>query len=116
MGDLTRPETLIPFSGDDWFDSLEEAVRLSIRGFIEAMVDEELWATLGGRGRYERKEQAMDYRNGRRERQLVRTFGKLTVSLPRARLIAEENGRATEWRSQMIRAHKRLTSPHDWLT
>ncbi len=109
MGDVTTRETLIPFSGDDWFDPLEEAVRCQVRGFIETMVDQELQVALGGRCRYERAGAPKGYRNGRRERQLVGTFGKLTVSLPRARLIAEESGRATEWRSQTIRAHKRLT-------
>ena len=38
MGDVTTAETLIPFSGDDWFDPLEEAVRLTVRGFIEVGV------------------------------------------------------------------------------
>ena len=47
-----RGEALIPFSGEDWFDPLEETVRPSVRGFFEAMVDEELRAALGGRGRY----------------------------------------------------------------
>ena len=103
MGDVTTPETLIPFSGDDWFDPLEEAVRFQVRGFIETMVDQELQAALGGRCRYERAGALKGYRNGRRERLLVGTFGKLTVSLPRARLIAEESGRAAEWRSQTIR-------------
>ncbi len=37
------------------------------------------------------------------------TFRKLTVLLPRARLIDEESGREPEWRSRTIRAHKRLT-------
>ena len=34
-----------PFSGEDCFDSLEEAIRFRIRGFIEAPVEEEvaLW-------------------------------------------------------------------------
>jgi hypothetical protein len=38
-------------SGDDWFDPLEEAGRLSVRGFIEAMVESDLPSALGGRGR-----------------------------------------------------------------
>ena len=44
-----------PFSGEDWFDPLDEAVRFQVRAFIEAMVEAELQAALGGRGRYERK-------------------------------------------------------------
>ncbi len=61
MENATAPETLIPFSGEDWFDPLEEAVRLSVRGFIEAMVDEELRAALGGRGRYHPSKPAEDH-------------------------------------------------------
>ncbi len=71
-------------SGDDWFDPLEEAGRLSVRGFIEAMVESDLPSALGGRGRYESQGRAKAYRNGNRARLLVGTFGRLTVSLPRA--------------------------------
>ena len=42
-----------PFAGGDWFDPLEEAVRLQVRGFIEELLEEELEAALG-RGRYAR--------------------------------------------------------------
>ena len=97
-----------PFSGEDWFDPLEEAVRCQVRGFIEALVEAELQAALGGRGRYERKGAPKGYRNGHRDRQLVGTFGQQRVSLPRARLI-DEGGGAREWHSQTIRAYKRLT-------
>ncbi len=38
-----------PFLGDDWFDPLEEAVRQSIRGFIEAMLEGELERAVGRR-------------------------------------------------------------------
>ena len=31
-----------PFAGGDWFDPLEEAVRLQVRGFIEELLEEEL--------------------------------------------------------------------------
>ncbi len=30
-----------PFSGEDWFDPLEEAVRFHVRGFIEGVVEED---------------------------------------------------------------------------
>ena len=91
----TRNDLALPFSGDDWFDPLEEAVRQSIRGFIEEMLDGELKRTLG-RGRYQRTGQVSGYRNGRRERQLLGTFGPVTVSVPRARLFdeASASGRA----------------------
>ena len=48
------------------------------------------------------------YRNGHRYRQLVGTFGALTVSLPRVRLLDGDGGEK-EWRSQTIQAYKRLT-------
>jgi len=46
------PEGL--FSGEAWFDPIEAGLRGRIRGFIEAMLEEELAAALGG-GRYERQ-------------------------------------------------------------
>ena len=97
----------LPFLGDDWFDPLEEAVRQSIRGFIEAMLAGELERALG-RGRYRRAGRARGYRNGRRERHLLGTFGAVRVSVPRARLF-DENGGAREWRNQTLPAFKRLT-------
>jgi transposase-like protein len=97
----------LPFLGDDWFDPLEEAVRQSIRGFIEAMLAGELERALG-RGRYRRAGRARGYRNGRRERHLLGTFGAVRVSVPRARLFDEDGG-AREWRNQTLPAFKRLT-------
>ncbi len=108
MDKTTAQEAFVPFSGDDWFDPLEEAIRLRIRSFIEALVEEEAQAALGGRKRYQRAGKARGYRNGRRNRQLVGTFGALTVSLPRARLVGED-GREREWKSQTLPAYKRLT-------
>ena len=102
MEHLTASTSPIPFSGADWFDPLEDAVRLRVRGFIEALVEEEAQAALGGLERYQR--------NGHRQRQLVvGTFGALTVSLPRVRLLDGDGRREKEWRSQTIQAYKRLT-------
>ena len=70
----TAPASPSPFAGSEWFDPLEEAVRLQVRGFIEELLQEELEAALG-RGRYERGEAANGHRHGRRPRQLVTTFG-----------------------------------------
>ena len=64
------PASPSPFAGSEWFDPLEEAVRLQVRGFIEELLQEELEAALG-RGRYERGEAAKGHRHGRRPRQLV---------------------------------------------
>ena len=44
------PTSPVPFSGEDWFDPLEEAVHFRILGFVEALVEEELKALPMGRG------------------------------------------------------------------
>jgi putative transposase len=95
-----------PFADSDWFDPLEEAVRGQVRAFIEELLEEELEATLG-RGRYERGAGANGRRHGHRPRQLVTTFGPLTLSAPRARL-ADESGEH-EWKSELLPAYKRLS-------
>jgi len=108
MEHLTASTASLPFSGEDWFDPLEDAVRFQVRAFIEAMVEEEAQAALGGRKRYQRNGPPKGYRNGHRDRQLVGTFGALTVSLPRARLL-DRQGREKEWRSHTVQVYKRLT-------
>ena len=95
-----------PFAGSDWFDPLEEAVRLQIRGFIEELLEEELEAALG-RGRYERSPAGKGHRHGRRPRQLVTTFGPLELSVPRGRL-RDATGEH-EWKSTLLPAYKRLS-------
>src|SRR5215213_7135458 len=55
------------FAGEAWFDPIEAGIRERIRGFIEALFEEELTAALG-RGRCERSVGApRGYRNGTRE-------------------------------------------------
>ena len=97
----------VPLLGADWFDPLEAGVRQHIRGFIENLLEEELAATLR-RGRYDRSTAAAGHRNGHRDRQLLGTFGPMTVSVPRAR-VTGSNGRQAEWRSKTLPAYKRLT-------
>ena len=82
MKHLTASTSPSPFSGENWFDPLEDAIRFRVRAFIEAVVAEEAQAALGGRARYQRSGAPKGYRNGHRHRQLVGTFGALTVSLP----------------------------------
>jgi len=95
-----------PFAGSDWFDPLEEAVRGQVRSFIEQLLEEELEAALG-RERYERGAVSIGRRHGRRPRQLVTTFGPLSLSVPRARLAAESGEQ--EWKSGLLPAYKRLS-------
>ena len=67
-----------------------------MRVFIEHLLEEELEAALG-RGRYERVAGSNGRRHGHRPRQLVTTFGPLSLSVPRARLDDEAGER--EWNS-----------------
>ena len=95
-----------PFAGSEWFDPLEEAVRGRVRSFIEELLEEELEAALG-RERYQRGAVSNGRRHGHRSRQLVTTFGPLTLSVPRARL-ADEAGEH-EWKSALLPAYQRLS-------
>jgi transposase-like protein len=94
------------FGGEAWFDPVEAGIRGRIRGFIETMLEEELAAVLG-RGRYERG-QRKAHRHGKRERQLLGSFGPVRVNVPRARL-AGSDGTTQEWRSATLPRHARMT-------
>jgi putative transposase len=107
MEETTATTETQPFLGEDWFDPLETAVRGRIRGFIEEMLEAELHAALQ-RGRYDRQGTTRGHRHGHRARQLVGTFGSVTLSVPRGRL-AGADGRTSEWRNQTIPAYRRLT-------
>ena len=112
------------FLGDDWFDPLETGVRTRIRGFIEELLEAELDAALG-RDRYERPRLAetgvggrpvvgAGHRHGHRERQLMGTFGPVTVRVPRARLDTSV-GKTAEWKNATIPAYQRRTKQADAL-
>jgi putative transposase len=107
MDETTATSAPRPFPDQDWFDPLEGAVRERIRGFIEEMLEAELEAVLQRR-RYDRQGPARGHRHGHRERQLIGTFGPVSVSVPRARL-AGADGRSSEWRNRTIPAYRRLT-------
>jgi putative transposase len=94
------------FEGEAWFDPIEAGLRGRIRGFIEAMLEEELAAALGG-GRYERGH-GKGHRHGTRERQLLGSFGPTTISVPRARLTGPD-GTTAEWRSAVLPRYARMT-------
>src|SRR3954453_19704457 len=98
------PEGL--FAGEAWFDPIEAGLRGRIRGFIEAMLEEELAAALGG-GRYERG-QRRGHRHGRRERRLLGSFGPTTIGVPRGRL-TRPDGTTEEWRSATLPHYARMT-------
>ena len=107
MEETTATTERQPFLSEGWFDPLETAVRGRIRGFIEEMLEAELNAALQ-RGRYDRHGTTRGHRHGHRARQLVGSFGPVTLSVPRARL-AGADGRTSEWRNQTIPAYGRLT-------
>ena len=121
---------------EGWSTPLEAGVRGTIRGFIEALLEEELEAALG-RVRYARLRTAAGegaaaaaglgngepaagsvpctgHRNGRRERQVMGSFGAITVAVPRARLDAAD-GRTTEWVNKTLPAYRRRTREVDAL-
>jgi putative transposase len=109
------------FLGDDWFDPLEAGVRTRIRSFIEELLEAELDAALG-RDRYERPRVAESgrpvvrtgHRHGHRERQLMGTFGPVTVRVPRARLETSDS-KTVEWKNAAIPAYQRRTKQADAL-
>jgi putative transposase len=104
------------FPGEAWFDPIEIGIRDRIRGFIEVLVDEELNDALG-RARYQRPSRAADsepagaragYRHGRRQRQLLGSFGPVRISMPRARLSCDD-GTSQEWHSKVLPRYARMT-------
>ena len=94
------------FAGEAWFDPIEAGIRGRIRGFIETMLEEELTAVLG-RARYERCD-SKGHRHGKRQRQLLGSFGPITVEVPRARLAAAD-GSTREWHSATLPRYARMT-------
>ena len=106
---------------DDWFDAIEDGVRARVRGFIEAMLEEELSGALS-RPRYGRLKPGEDeapppvvgVRHGHRARTLTGTFGKTRIAVPRARLTGAD-GKTSEWRSASLRAYQRRTKAADAL-
>src|SRR5436190_3802136 len=118
--------------GADWRDRIEAGVRGRIRGFIEEMLEGELRHALGreryvrlkttSRAAVERSEglgdeeaargvsvvPAKGHRHGNRERELMGTFGTVTIAVPRARLDSTE-GRTTEWQNKTLPAYRRRT-------
>jgi putative transposase len=103
---------------ETWFDPIEIGIRDRIRGFIEALVDEELNEALR-RARYQRPAgggtaATVGYRHGRRDRRLLGSFGPVTISVPRARLI-NAGGTSREWRSDALPRYARMTKPAEAL-
>jgi putative transposase len=139
---MTIPTTIADseplLAGTGWRDGIEAGVRGQVRCFIEAVLEEELKAALG-RDRYARLTApaapsepgaavaglvneapaaapvpAKGHRHGRREREIIGTFGTITVAVPRARLQAAGGGTA-EWQNKTLTAYRRRTKEVDAL-
>ena len=104
----TEADGTMLFAGDAWFDPIEAGIRDRVRGFIEELLEQEL-ATALGRTRHERADgEPKGYRNGTRERQLLGSFGPVTLSVPRARMLTK-GGCTQEWRSATLPRYARMT-------
>lgn len=122
--------------GEDWVSPLETGVRARIRTFIEAIVEEELRATLGRKRYVHAKPSAAQpaappegfgdetraasteitgHRHGKRSRTIKGTFGEVTVAVPRARLDSADVGKTVEWVNQTIPRYQRRTKEVDAL-
>lgn len=96
------------FAGEAWFDPIEASIQDRIRGFIGELLEQELTAVLG-RGRHEpAPDTPKGYRHGTRERQLTGSFGPIELTVPRARLAAQDGG-TQEWRSTVLPRYARMT-------
>jgi putative transposase len=108
---------------DNWFDPIETELRTKVRGFIEAMIEEELETALA-RPRYGRRSgQAVGddggapiagHRHGRRIRSLTGTFGQTEIAIPHARIFGS-GGKTAEWQSKVVLAYQRRTRAADAL-
>jgi putative transposase len=112
MEENSTTETSPLFAGEAWFDPIEAELRERVRGFLEEMIEQEATAALG-RGRYQRGA-AAGYRNGRRSRRLLGSFGPVEVTVPRVRLSAAD-GTSREWRSAVLPRYARMTKQAEGL-
>src|SRR3981081_2091595 len=95
---------------DNWFDPVETELRTKVRGFIEAMVAEEL-------ERRRSPVRATDASQGcqrGRIRSLTGTFGRTEIAVPRARIFGKDR-KTTEWKSRVMRSYQRRTRAADAL-
>jgi len=121
--DTTKAASLQPSSAPqarlfaDWCDAIEASVREHVHVFLAELIRSELDAALG-RGRYARQAkhagEVAGHRHGSRKRMLTGSFGKITLALPRARLVGPD-GKTVEWKSQALRAYQRRTVAADAL-
>lgn len=102
-------EKAIPVYGPD---TIETRMRIRIRETIQALVEEELEATLGAEKSARVGAVRQGYRHGARERTLTTSLGPTTIAMPRARLRGADSA-TTEWRSETVRRYQRRTTRVD---
>jgi putative transposase len=92
--------------------TLEALMRERIRATIEAIVDEELVSALGASRSARVGAMRTGYRHGKRARTLTTSLGATTITMPRARIEADD-GRDHEWQSRTIPRYQRRTERVD---
>ena len=108
MNQMTDTASFSLLAGQAGFAPIEQRLRANVRATIEAVFEEELTSFLD-RLRYVRGDgPAKGYCHGHRERRPTASFGTETVRVPRAR-VADETGKATQWRSKALARYQRLT-------
>ncbi len=93
--------------GSEWLDPLEQQVRGGVRQFLQELIEQEL-TKAPGRLRHGGAEGAKGYRDGHRTRTVIGSFGRVGLSVPRARVRCRD-GRSRELRSALLQRYKRLT-------
>ena len=93
--------------GGEWLDPPEQPVRGGARQFLQELIEQEVAEALG-RLRHGRTEDAKGYRHGHRPRTVFGSFGRVELSMPRAR-VRGEDGRSREFRSALLPRYTRLT-------
>lgn len=127
----TKPDAVQPEAAgtaaylfEGWFDPIEAGLRDRVRDFLETMIRTELDAALA-RPRYARRPAASEggdgvnagiagHRHGSRTRPLMGTFGSTEITMPRARLKADD-GKTSAWKSKALGAYQRRTKAADAL-
>ena len=87
--------------------TIDEFLRARVRELIEAVLQEEVTATIGSR-RSAREPTRGGYRHGSRPRVLTLTAGTVAITVPRARL-HHPDGSWTEWRSAVVPRYRRMS-------
>jgi len=92
--------------------TLDTLIRQRARGWIAAIVEEELAAALGAAESARVGPARLGYRHGTRERTLTTSLGPTTFAMPRARVRTAEGGTA-EWRSELVPRYQRRSERVD---